>query len=267
MESCNRMASGRCSRLRPPATERGLVGHVSIFLLLAAAAVSGPAASQASGDDPAARETGAGGASHEAVREAAAGDDTGAAEHTGSDLLDRFLDDVATLEARFEQELTTADGRLAERQSGTLSLERPSRFRWHYTEPFEQLLVADGEHLWMYDVDLEQVTVTPLDDAASTPAMLLSGDSAVREGFSVVDESADDGLRSVLLEPKLEGTDFRSVRIGFDGLTPRRLELVDGLGQTTTIDLFDVELNGDPDEDAFRFDPPRGVDVIGEPAR
>src|SRR5690606_3953264 len=159
------------------------------------------------------------------------------------------------------QELFTADGRLAERQSGTLVLERPSRFRWHYSEPFEQLVVADGKNVWIYDVELEQVTVTPLDDsAASSPAMLLSGDQAVREGFTVVDEIADGELKSVLLEPELEGTDFRSVRIGFDGLTPRRLELVDGLGQVTVIELFDVKLNGEIDEKLFRFDPPRGVD-------
>jgi len=185
-----------------------------------------------------------------------------------STVLDRFLDEVDTLEARFEQELFTADGRLAERQSGTLVLERPSRFRWYYSEPFEQLVVADGKNVWIYDVELEQVTVTPLDDsAASSPAMLLSGDQAVREGFTVVDEITDGELKSVLLEPELEGTDFRSVLIGFDGLTPRRLELVDGLGQITEIELFDVALNGEIDDDVFRFDPPRGVDVIGKPAR
>ena len=238
MESCNRMASERSSRLRPLA-----IDHVAALASLVLFAVSYPTVSQE--DDAAPRV---------AVLD--------------STVLDRFLDEVHTLEARFEQELFTADGRLAERQSGTLVLERPSRFRWHYSEPFEQLVVADGKNVWIHDVELEQVTVTPLDEsAASSPAMLLSGEQAVREGFTVVDEIADGELKSVLLEPELEGTDFRSVRIGFDGLTPRRLELVDGLGQVTVIELFDVKLNGEIDEKLFRFDPPRGVDVIGKPAR
>jgi len=232
------MASERSSRLRPLA-----IDHVAALASLVLFAVSYPTVSQE--DDAAPRV---------AVLD--------------STVLDRFLDEVHTLEARFEQELFTADGRLAERQSGTLVLERPSRFRWHYSEPFEQLVVADGKNVWIHDVELEQVTVTPLDEsAASSPAMLLSGDQAVREGFTVVDEIADGELKSVLLEPELEGTDFRSVRIGFDGLTPRRLELVDGLGQVTVIELFDVKLNGEIDEKLFRFDPPRGVDVIGKPAR
>ena len=185
-----------------------------------------------------------------------------------SDLLDRFLDQVTTLEARFEQELWTADGRLLDRQSGSLALARPSKFRWHYVEPFEQLVVADGKNIWMHDVELETVTVTPLDESiASSPAMLLSGDRAVRDGFSVVEEFRSEGLSWVRLEPELEGTDFRSVLLGFDDLTPRRLELVDGLGQTTQVTLTDVELNARLDDRVFRFNPPRGADVIGTPAR
>lgn len=242
MESCNRMASGRSSCLRRLAIER-VAARASLALLFAVLAVPLSAVSQADDAD-------------ESVAV------------LGSTVLDRFLDEVDTLEARFEQELFSADGRLAERQSGTLVLERPSRFRWHYSEPFEQLVVADGKNVWVHDVELEQVTVTPLDDsAAASPAMLLGGDRAVRESFTVVDEIADGELRSVLLEPKLEGTDFRSVLIAFDGLIPRRLQLVDGLGQVTSIELFDVELNGEVDRELFRFDPPRGADVIGKPAR
>lgn len=241
MESCNRMASGRSSCLRRLAIERA-AARASLALLSAVLAVPLPAVSQDGAEQSVAV--------------------------LGSTVLDRFLDEVDTLEARFEQELFSADGRLAERQSGTLVLERPSRFRWHYIKPFEQLVVADGKNVWVHDVELEQVTVTPLDDsAASSPAMLLGGDRAVRESFTVVDEIADGELRSVLLEPKLEGTDFRSVLIAFDGLVPRRLELVDGLGQVTSIELFDVELNGEIDRELFRFDPPRGADVIGKPAR
>lgn len=237
------MASERCSRLRLLRIEPGALGRIALVLLLAFLTLPRTAASQS-----------------EEARSVPAGES--AASH-----LDRFLDEVTTLEADFEQEVYTAQGQLAERQSGTFALERPSRFRWYYEEPAEQLIVADGKNLWIYDVEIETVTVTPLDDAASTPAMLLSGDRAVREGFSIVEELQQDGLFLVRLEPEIEGADFRSVLIGFDGVMPRRLEIVDTLGYTTRIALFDVELNGTLDADAFRFEPPRGVDVIGTAAR
>lgn len=184
----------------------------------------------------------------------------------GSALLDRFLDEVTTLTADFVQTVQT--GADVETQTGRLALERPSRFRWHYEQPFEQLIVADGKNLWTLDVELEQATVTPLDDSvASTPAMLLGGDRAVREGFTVVDEFQAEGLTWLHLEPQIEGTDFESVLLGFDGLAPRRLEFTNSLGHVTSIALSDVELNVDLDDDLFRFVRPRGVDLIGTPAR
>ncbi len=182
------------------------------------------------------------------------------------DLLDRFLDEITTLTAEFEQALVIGDER--EVESGSLAFERPSKFRWHYEEPFERLVVADGKNLWVLDVELEQATVTPLDqNVGSSPAMLLSGDRAIRDGFTVVDEFEADGLTWLRLEPEIEAADFRAVLLGFEELTPRRLELVDGLGQTTRITLSDVEVNVRLDDGLFRFRPPRGVDVIGTPAR
>src|SRR5262245_42659256 len=140
---------------------------------------------------------------------------------TGERALDSFLDDVRSLTADFRQELWTADQRLLETATGTLSLKRPNRFLWHYVEPIEQSVVADGQELWMYDVELAQVTVTPLEDSpTSSPAMLLSGDRAVRDEFDVVRNFSIDGLQWVELKPKLEGTDFTSVRIGFKDSTP-----------------------------------------------
>ncbi|MBN1239335.1 MAG: outer membrane lipoprotein chaperone LolA, partial [Gammaproteobacteria bacterium] len=130
------------------------------------------------------------------------------AEPDGAAALDRFLDEVETLEARFEQKLWSADERVLQSASGTLTLRRPNEFRWSYEEPYEQLVVADAKNIWIYDVELEQVTVTPMDDAAaSTPAMLLSGDSAVREGFTVSETFERDGLDWVRLSPQLKGTD------------------------------------------------------------
>jgi outer membrane lipoprotein carrier protein len=178
--------------------------------------------------------------------------------------LEAFLDGVQRLTADFTQELYGTDQGLIETQTGTLALERPNRFRWSYREPTELVIVADGEKLWMYDVDLSQVTVAPLDETVgSSPAMLLSGDRGVRDAFDVVESYSRDGLDWVKLAPKAAGSDFASVLIGFEGPAPQRLELVDGLNQVTRIVLDNVVVNPDLPGDAFEFRPPAGVDVIG----
>lgn len=230
MEICKRMDSERSLRRRRPRTE-GLVGLASLILLASFASAQTAAP----------------------VPDADRG------------VLDAFLDEVQTLTADFEQEIRAADGRLLQTASGTVALSRPNRFRWVYDQPFEQWIIADGEYLWIYDVELEQATRAPIDDTvASTPAMLLSGDRAVREGFTVVESFERDSLSWVRLEPNLPGTDFRSVLIAFDGISPRRLELEDTLNQVTAIELSNVELNPKLRDRLFEFKPPRGVDVIGE---
>jgi outer membrane lipoprotein carrier protein len=178
--------------------------------------------------------------------------------------LESFLDGVRSLTANFKQELYGTDQRLLETETGTLSLERPNRFRWSYIQPTELVVVADGAKLWMYDVELAQVTVAPLDETVgSSPAMLLSGDRRVREGFDVVQTYSLDGLEWVKLEPKAEASDFASVLIGFEGAAPQRLELVDGLNQVTRIEFENVVVNPDIVPTEFEFRPPPGVDVIG----
>jgi outer membrane lipoprotein carrier protein len=178
--------------------------------------------------------------------------------------LEAFLSDVHSLTADFKQELWTADQRLLQTETGTLSLRRPNRFRWIYAKPTELTVVADGKQLWIYDVELAQVTVAPLDTTVeSTPAMLLSGDRNVRDGFNVVQTYRVDGLDWIKLVPKTGGTDFSSVLIGFKGKAPQRLELVDGLNQVTRIELENLAVNPDVADSTFEFTPPAGVDVIG----
>jgi outer membrane lipoprotein carrier protein len=190
---------------------------------------------------------------------------SGGAPAGGEATLDMFLNDVRTLTADFRQELWTADQRLLQTETGTLLLERPNRFRWTYTAPTELTVVADGEQLWIYDVELAQVTVAPFDDSVgSSPAMLLSGDRTVREGFDVVETYTLDGLDWVKLVPKTGGSDFTSVRIGFRGAAPARLELVDGLNQVTLIEFEGLTLNPQLAPNAFQFEVPAGVDVIGD---
>jgi outer membrane lipoprotein carrier protein len=184
---------------------------------------------------------------------------------SGSATLEAFLDGVRSLSAEFRQEIWSDDQRLIQTDTGTLALARPNRFRWIYKEPTELTVVADGTQLWIYDAELSQVTVAPFDASMGvSPAMLLSGDRAVREGFDVVDSYPLEGLDWVKLSPKDGGGDFSAVLIGFDGTTPRRLELVDGLNQVTRIELSNLVVNPELSDDTFEFDVPAGVEVIGD---
>ena len=177
--------------------------------------------------------------------------------------LEAFLDGVRSLTADFKQEIWTEDQRLQQTDTGSLSLKRPNRFRWTYEGPAELVIVADGTKLWIYDKELEEVTVTPFDDTAgASPAVLLSGDRNVREDFDVVQSYTRDALDWIELEPK-KASDFSSISIGFNGTEPRRLELVDGLGQVTRIELDNLDVNPELADQLFELDVPAGVDVIG----
>jgi chaperone LolA len=177
--------------------------------------------------------------------------------------LEAFLDGVQTLTADFKQEVWNAE-ELQQTDTGSLSMKRPNRFRWVSEEPTELTIVADGERLWIYDVELAQVTVTPLDDTIGvSPAMLLSGGRNVRDEFEVVQAYPADGLDWIKLEPK-GSSDFSSVSIGFSGTEPRQLELVDGLGQVTRIELDNLVVNPELADDVFELEVPAGVDVNGE---
>ena len=188
----------------------------------------------------------------------------GADPRPGVAALDHFLANVHSLTADFQQEIWTADQRLLETTTGTLALARPNRFLWRSAEPVELLVVADGEELWTYDAELEQATRAPLDETAgASPAMLLSGDASVREQFDVARDFSFDGLDWVELAPNVDGADFTSVRIGFNGGVPDQLELVDGLNQVTRIDFANVAVNPELPPATFEFEAPPGVDVLG----
>jgi outer membrane lipoprotein carrier protein len=183
---------------------------------------------------------------------------------SGEAALDDFLAEIQTLTADFRQDIWTDDQRLLQTTTGRLALQRPNRFLWQSTEPGALTVVSDGETLHVYDVELEQVTVAPVEDSAgASPAMLLSGDASVREQFEVVRSFEADGLAWVELVPSTEGSDFTSVRIGFKAAVPEELELIDGLNQITRVDLSNVSVNVDLPADTFRFEPPPGVEVLG----
>lgn len=181
-------------------------------------------------------------------------------------LLERFVNDVQTLQGRFEQSLIDADQQLVEESSGTLEIQRPGQFRWVYTEPYEQVLVADGSNIWSYDVDLAQVTVKPQAEVLSnTPASLLGGSPDALEQFDYIGSFVDRGTVWVTLRPKDRDNGFAKVELGFNDGKLSRMLFSDNLEQTTLIALFDVSLNLEIDADHFEFDPPDDVDIVGTP--
>ena len=134
----------------------------------------------------------------------------------GKDLVDTFVNDVVTFSGQFEQSLVDAEGQVLEVTRGTLEIQRPGRFRWAYTEPYEQWLVADGLNIWSYDVDLEQVTVKPQSDAlANTPALLLGGAESAMEQFEYEGATNENGLTWVRLVPVDTESGFKRVELGF----------------------------------------------------
>jgi len=186
----------------------------------------------------------------------------------GKQRAEQFLQGLEGLQAQFTQRLSDRSGQVTDESSGTLAIKRPNRFRWDYREPHEQLIVADGTRVWVYDGDLEQVTVRKLDVAlSSTPAMLLSGEGALTDNFNIADASDRDGVLWVRMEPKRNDTDFRAVRLGFAGNKAQELkfmELSDKLGQTTLLEFSKFERNPRLDASRFVFKVPAGADVIGD---
>jgi outer membrane lipoprotein carrier protein len=181
--------------------------------------------------------------------------------------LERGLAGLDSVRAEFTQDLLGKDGASVEHATGTLYLRKPGRFRWDYAKP-KQLIVCDGTTLWLYDPELEQVTVRRIRETLSqTPAMLLSGEARIRDGFAVRDGGRDGGLDWVVLTPKAGDTDFREIRVGLAGERLRRLEFSDKLNQRTVIELGRLERNATLADALFTFTPPAGVDVIGAPAR
>lgn len=180
--------------------------------------------------------------------------------------LTTFFAEKGSMRADFVQTVQGAAFAQPEESRGTLLLQRPGKFRWDYTQPYKQQIVGDGQRVWIYDVDLEQVIVKPMDKAlGDTPAMLLSGGANVSERFEIsVLTGRDDSLQWVKLIPKQEDTGFKEIRLGFGPKHLLGMELVDGFDQTTRLIFLNVKTGESLPKDSFRFVPPEGVDVVGD---
>lgn len=184
----------------------------------------------------------------------------------GEKLVNDFLTDVITMQGRFDQSLIDAEGEVVEVSRGTLEIERPARFRWSYSEPYEQWLVADGLNIWSYDVDLAQVTVKPQAKALSnTPALLLGGATDALEQFQFEGSVVESETTWVRMRPIDDRSGFNRVELGFFDGQLSRMVFFDNLEQTTLVALYDVVVNEPINADHFEFVVPDDADLVGVP--
>ena len=188
-----------------------------------------------------------------------------AAHATATQDLQRFFNKVHRYSARFDQVTLDEAMNPIQESSGNLLIQRPGKFRWNYTVPYEQHIVGDGKQVWVYDVELKQAAVRRMEGAlGATPAILLSGRGALEGVFDIKDLGRQGELDWVQLIPKKNDGGFEKIRIGFEKGKIRTLEMIDGFGQTTRVTLRDARENLQINPDKFSFKPPAGVDVIRE---
>jgi len=185
------------------------------------------------------------------------------------DVLERlrsFTMDLGSFSADFEQSLYSADSELLKNDVGQLLLKRPGKFVWRYNGEGAQEFISDGRNIWMYDKDLDQVTVNPLNERlGGTPLVLLMGGAPLEDQFDVTALGESDGIDWVELIPKENSNDFEALFIGLNSQGLAAMELRDNLGQATQIQFNNFKNDVSLDDAQFNFVAPDGVDVIGEP--
>ena len=170
-----------------------------------------------------------------------------------------------TITARFSQLTLDGSGTQLQETAGEMSVKRPGLFYWHTDAPQEQLMVSDGQKVSLWNPDLEQVTIKKLDQRLTqTPALLLSGDvSKISESFDITSKQAGD-VMDFTLKPKTKDTLFDSLRLSFRGGKINDMQLIDSVGQRTNILFTGVKVNEPIPASKFKFDIPKGADVIQE---
>jgi len=171
--------------------------------------------------------------------------------------------------ASFTQTVTSPDGKKSRTSQGSLEFLRPNRFRFAYSTPTEQLIVGDGKQVWLYDADLNQVTVRPMSQAlGATPAALLSGGSLDKD-FVLrnvpVPSGEAAGSEWVEATPRNKDGQFRSVRVGFKSGALMALDIEDGFGQHSRLTFTQFEPRVGLPATRFQFTPPKGADVLDQP--
>ena len=188
-----------------------------------------------------------------------------AARADAVDTLREFVRDVKSGQAAFTQTVTSADGTRKKLSSGDFEFSRPNRFRFAYTKPFQQLIVSDGQKVWIYDTDLNQASSRRLTQAlGSTPAALLSG-ASLEPDFVLSNEATKDGVEWVLATPRAKDGAFQFMRVGFRNRELSVVELMDSFGQRSRLDFSRFVANASVASERFRFVPPASADVIEQP--
>ena len=178
--------------------------------------------------------------------------------------LESFIQDVDSFEADFEQTLYDSDSEPLQKSIGSIQIKRPGKFVWTYFSPEEQRIVADGERIWMYDKELEQVTVNTISDRiAGTPLVLLMRAAPLEDSFDIEELGSADGINWVELTPKVDSSDFEQIFIGLNADGLAAMELRDNFGQATQIIFSEFKAGVEFSDAFFEFIVPEGVDVLG----
>ena len=189
----------------------------------------------------------------------------GLAEAASVEALKEMLEQTTTARARFAQMVLDRNMKELQQATGTMQFSRPGKFRWEYEKPYEQVIVSDGGRVWLYDKDLNQVTVRKYDRAlGSSPAALLAGSNEIEKSYRFTSQGSNGGLDWLEAVPRTQDTAFERIRLGFGKAGLEAMELRDQFGQTTVIKFSTIERNVKLPPDAFRFTPPKGADVISE---
>jgi chaperone LolA len=178
--------------------------------------------------------------------------------------LKSFIAATHSAQANFTQTVFDQNGKRMQSASGLMQFQRPGKFRWSYQKPYEQIIVGDGAKFWLYDVDLNQVSVKKLDAAlGSSPAALLAGNNEIERGFSLKEAGARDGLEWLQASPKAQDSSFSAVQMGFDEQASLvAMELNDSFGHKTVLRFSGMQRNPKIAGAQFQFSPPAGADVI-----
>ena len=187
------------------------------------------------------------------------------AEAAAIDRFKAFARSTQSARAEFEQRVLDRNGKLVQQAQGSFVFQRPGKFRWVYAKPVDQVIVGDGERVWIHDRDLNQVTVRKLSRAlGSTPAALLAGSADVEKAFELAEGGTRDGLEWLEAKPREREAGFERIRMGFGAGGIEVMELADHFGQTTVLRFSSMTRNPKIDKSEFRFQPPKGADVLGE---
>ncbi|MBT3308945.1 MAG: outer membrane lipoprotein chaperone LolA [Gammaproteobacteria bacterium] len=179
--------------------------------------------------------------------------------------VEAFFAELETLQGGFQQQVRDGSGQMIEESFGTIQIQRPGKFHWQTSQPFVQVVVGDGDRIWIYDPDLEQVTVRRQDGAlGNTPATLLTHEGALQQQFSLHPLDRVGHLSWVELTPKQGEGGFEQLLVAMDGEQLRIIQVEDSLGQRTRIELLDLMTNISLPDERFQFTPADGVDVVGD---